>query len=294
MLRLAIDIIDNNTITKRRITDENTDVLVIRDRKSLHFETVRRLFTPDLEILNLNQETRMRNMNYSSYFRHKPNDFTQKTFNGKEFARFFHEKLEIGRQLNLPRSKILEGLTDGLPINLRQLLTISPPSNPTEWIVTATTLLKIQNSKYDVGQLRAEPQRIILKSDLPVHLRPYRTSHIHGKEIKSQVEKLLQAELIKETDSEPLPIMDSLLDKLARATFFSTLDLASGYWYVPIHPNETNKLTFCTTLAYMNGADYHLELRTTQPTSRIRTWTSAFAGRRKDTCTNDSLAADPR
>ncbi|GFY24960.1 transposon Ty3-G Gag-Pol polyprotein [Trichonephila clavipes] len=42
---------------------------------------------------------------------------------------------------------ILEGLTDGLPINLRQLLTISPPSNPTEWIVTTTKLLKIQNSE---------------------------------------------------------------------------------------------------------------------------------------------------
>ncbi|GFU45026.1 transposon Tf2-6 polyprotein [Trichonephila clavipes] len=42
--------------------------------------------------------------------------------------------------------------------------------------------------KYDVGQLRIEPQRIILKSDLPVHLRPYRTSPIQEKEIKGQVE----------------------------------------------------------------------------------------------------------
>ncbi|GFW92327.1 retrovirus-related Pol polyprotein from transposon opus [Trichonephila clavipes] len=42
---------------------------------------------------------------------------------------------------------ILEGLTDGLPINLRQLLTINPLSNPTEWIVTMTKLLKIQNSE---------------------------------------------------------------------------------------------------------------------------------------------------
>ncbi|GFW62360.1 transposon Ty3-G Gag-Pol polyprotein [Trichonephila clavipes] len=42
---------------------------------------------------------------------------------------------------------ILEGLTDGLLINLRQLLTIIPPSKPTERIVTATKLLKIQNSE---------------------------------------------------------------------------------------------------------------------------------------------------
>ncbi|GFW55482.1 retrovirus-related Pol polyprotein from transposon 297 [Trichonephila clavipes] len=101
------------------------------------------------------------------------------------------------------------------------------------------------------------------------------------KEIKGQVEKLLQAGLIKESnspysapvtlafkrdvgkktrlcidfrklndlckaDSESLPIMDSLLDKLARAKFFSTLDLASDYWHVPIHQNDTEKLAFCS------------------------------------------------
>ncbi|GFW25428.1 transposon Tf2-8 polyprotein [Trichonephila clavipes] len=55
--------------------------------------------------------------------------------------------------------------------------------------------------KYDVDHLRVEPQRIILKSDWPVHLRPYRTSPIHEKEIKDQVEKLLQAGLIKESNS---------------------------------------------------------------------------------------------
>ncbi|GFT83906.1 retrovirus-related Pol polyprotein from transposon 17.6 [Trichonephila clavipes] len=52
-----------------------------------------------------------------------------------------------------------------------------------------------------VSQLRVEPQRIILKSDLPVHLRPYSTSPIQEKEIKGQVEKLLQTGLIKESNS---------------------------------------------------------------------------------------------
>ncbi|GBO17461.1 Transposon Ty3-I Gag-Pol polyprotein [Araneus ventricosus] len=128
--------------------------------------------------------------------------------------------------------------------------------------------------KYDVGALRVEPQRIVLNSDLPVSLRPYRTSPVEEQEIKSQVEKLLQAGLIKESnsrysspvtlsfkrdegkkirlcidfrklnalcksDSEPLPLMDSLLNKLSKAKFFSSLDLASGYWRVPIHPKDT-------------------------------------------------------
>ncbi|GBN55346.1 Transposon Ty3-G Gag-Pol polyprotein, partial [Araneus ventricosus] len=135
--------------------------------------------------------------------------------------------------------------------------------------------------KYDVGALRVEPQRIVLNSDLPVSLRPYRTSPVEEQEIKSQVEKLLQAGLIKESnspysspvtlafkrdegkktrlcidfrklnalcksDSEPLPLMDSLLDKLSKAKIFSSLDLAFGYWHVPIHPKDTEKLAFCT------------------------------------------------
>ncbi|GBM12524.1 hypothetical protein AVEN_198531-1 [Araneus ventricosus] len=45
---------------------------------------------------------------------------------------------------------ILEGLSDGLPVNLRQLLAINSPNNPTEWLITATKLIKIQKS--DVNQ----------------------------------------------------------------------------------------------------------------------------------------------
>ncbi|GBM49560.1 Transposon Ty3-I Gag-Pol polyprotein [Araneus ventricosus] len=362
-------------------------------------------------------------------------DFTSKSFKeGDDITLYFQEKLKIGRQLNLGTSMILEGLSDGLPVNLRQLLAINSPNNPTEWLITATKLIKIQKSdvnqinpshsatqnlktisvngnqwqprnfrphnftprqnfrpnnfqpnspprqnnnyrthpprklcklsdllvmltpifktnyhlhhagfaqnkslpmliigyklahldfpqdnyhlpiqlhltltlqrrkinndnclqypdttketlfskdKYDVGTLRVEPQRIVLNSDLPVSLRPYRTAPVEEQEIKSQVEKLLQAGLIKESnspysspvtlafkrdegkksrlcidfrklnalcksDSEPLPLMDSLLDKLSKAKIFSSLDLASVYWHVPIHPKDTEKLAFCT------------------------------------------------
>ncbi|GFU59230.1 uncharacterized protein TNCV_4197591 [Trichonephila clavipes] len=55
--------------------------------------------------------------------------------------------------------------------------------------------------KYDVGHLRIEPRSIVLKSYLPVHFRLYRTSPIAEKEIKDRVEKLLQAGLIKESNS---------------------------------------------------------------------------------------------
>ncbi|GBM33623.1 hypothetical protein AVEN_203668-1 [Araneus ventricosus] len=55
--------------------------------------------------------------------------------------------------------------------------------------------------KYDVGALRVEPHRIALNSDLQVSLRSNHTSLVEEQEINSQVEKLLQAGLIKESNS---------------------------------------------------------------------------------------------
>ncbi|GBL79943.1 hypothetical protein AVEN_28983-1 [Araneus ventricosus] len=79
-------------------------------------------------------------------------DFTLKSFKeGDDITLYFQEKLKIGKQLNLSTSMILEGLSDGLPANLRQLLAINSPNNPTEWLITATKLITIQKS--DVNQI---------------------------------------------------------------------------------------------------------------------------------------------
>ena len=58
---------------------------------------------------------------------------------------------------------------------------------------------------------------------------------------------------ITKTDAEPLPQIDTLLDKLVNAKFSQILDLASGYWHIPIHPRDNEKLAFATTLVYLNG-----------------------------------------
>lgn len=108
---------------------------------------------------------------------------------------------------------------------------------------------------YDVGKINVEPQRLLLTSYLPVSQRPFRTSHKEEIEINSQIEKLLEAGLIKERNSlysfpvtlafkqdegkknrlciyyrklyaliknytEPLPRIDNILDKLSEANFF--------------------------------------------------------------------------
>ncbi|GFY18136.1 hypothetical protein TNCV_2045441 [Trichonephila clavipes] len=47
-------------------------------------------------------------------------------------------------------------------------------------------------------------------------------------------------------DSYPLPRIDDTLDTLASNTWFSTLNLKSGYWQVELHPNDKEKTAFTT------------------------------------------------
>ena len=45
-------------------------------------------------------------------------------------------------------------------------------------------------------------------------------------------------------DSYPLPRIDDLLDKLGDAKYFSTIDLASGFWQIRMHPSAKKKTAF--------------------------------------------------
>lgn len=47
-------------------------------------------------------------------------------------------------------------------------------------------------------------------------------------------------------DSHPLPRVDDTLDRLSGAQVFSTIDLTSGYWQIPLHPDDREKTAFST------------------------------------------------
>ena len=49
-------------------------------------------------------------------------------------------------------------------------------------------------------------------------------------------------------DTYPLPRIDDVLDQLAEAKWFHTMDLALGYWQVAMKPDSREKTAFCTHL----------------------------------------------
>lgn len=49
---------------------------------------------------------------------------------------------------------------------------------------------------------------------------------------------------ITRQSSYPIPLISDLLDCFNGAKFFSSIDLASGYWQIPMHPDDIEKTTF--------------------------------------------------
>ncbi len=113
----------------------------------------------------------------------------------------------------------------------------------------------------------------------PIHSVPYRVSAVERRTIADQVAEMEAAGvvrpstspwsspvvLVKRSDGRsrfcvdyrrlndktrkdvyPLPRMDDVLERLGGATIFTTLDLASGYWQVPIAEKDQAKTAFVT------------------------------------------------
>ena len=52
-------------------------------------------------------------------------------------------------------------------------------------------------------------------------------------------------------DSYPMPRVDEMLDAVGKARFITTLDLAKGYWQVPLHPADKEKTAFSSPLGLL-------------------------------------------
>ena len=51
---------------------------------------------------------------------------------------------------------------------------------------------------------------------------------------------------VSRVDPYPMPSIDELLDRLGKAKYLTTLDLARGYWQVPMSRSSKVKTTFIT------------------------------------------------
>ncbi|GET61785.1 retroviral-like aspartic protease 1 [Rhizophagus irregularis DAOM 181602=DAOM 197198] len=118
---------------------------------------------------------------------------------------------------------------------------------------------------------------IRLKDETPINQKAYRESTENREIIKREIDKMLKEEIIQEscspwsspvvivnkktgdkrfcidfrkinqmtiTDAYPLPRIDDLLEKFRVAKWFTTIDLASGYWQIEMKEEDKEKTAF--------------------------------------------------
>ena len=133
---------------------------------------------------------------------------------------------------------------------------------------------------HDLGTTRLVQNKMNTGETPPIRQQPRRTSPWKHAEIEQQVTTLLQQGRVKESssprsspavlvikkdgsqrfcadyrqlnaatvkDAYPLPRADNFLDAQAGWEWFSTLDLASGYWHVTMDPTTQEKAAFVTS-----------------------------------------------
>ena len=131
-----------------------------------------------------------------------------------------------------------------------------------------------------LGQTTVVKHSIDTGSASPIKQRPYRVPETKRKIIEEEVQKMLIADIIKPSkspwsspvvlvtkpdgsarfcvdyrklnavtkrDAYPIPRIDDTLDALGKARFFTTLDLESGYWQIPMKEEDKEKTAFSTS-----------------------------------------------
>lgn len=131
----------------------------------------------------------------------------------------------------------------------------------------------------DLGFTNVVEMDIRLNNEEPVVYRPYRLSHSEREDVRQMIAEMLDCGIVKESSSPyaspivivkkkngekrlcvdyralnnrtkrdhyPLPRVEDLLDQLAGHNIFISLDLASGYYQIPISEKSQEKTAFVT------------------------------------------------
>lgn len=115
---------------------------------------------------------------------------------------------------------------------------------------------------------------------VPIRMRPYRTSEAANEELRKQIKEMMANGIIRKStsawgfpvvlaikpdgswrfcvdysklsqhvkrDTYVLPRVDDHLDRLKKAKHITVIDMASGFWQIPIKEEDKEKLAFVTT-----------------------------------------------
>ena len=130
-----------------------------------------------------------------------------------------------------------------------------------------------------VGRTSSCQHHIHFKETLPVRQQPYRLPHMYRNAVEKEIEKMIKEGVIEPANSKwalpmviirkkddtihlcidnhrlnavthmdayPMPRMEEILDQVGQAKYITTLDLAKGYWQVPVAEEDRHKTAFIT------------------------------------------------
>lgn len=136
-------------------------------------------------------------------------------------------------------------------------------------------------NKFEVGRVKTREAEIKLMRHEWVTSRAYKCSIPDEQEIKTQIKKLLEADLIEESDSPfaspvtlafkkedgrrtrlcidfrklnsliipecyPFPTINDVIDKVPNCKYFSVVDINSAFWSIPMKKEDQEKTSFIT------------------------------------------------
>ena len=197
----------------------------------------------------------------------------------KEFKLIQNENLEITQKNN----NNLQDMNNNEQFYINKNTDFSLPDKKNSEIIKLIEKYKsvFAQDKYDVGTVTDYTARIDLMVDKYCSKRPYRCTVEDKKEIDIQISKLLEKKLIEESYSpfaapvtlafkkednkksrlcvdfrdlnkivipqaQPFPLIEDLVVKTRNCKFFSTLDINSAFWSIPLRCEDRNKTAFIT------------------------------------------------
>ncbi|XP_061754270.1 uncharacterized protein LOC133551511 isoform X2 [Nerophis ophidion] len=99
----------------------------------------------------------------------------------------------------------------------------------------------------DLGRTTLVQHDIVTLPGVPVKQPPRRMASEKQQDADQQIQQSLEAGLARRSNSSwASPIVMDTLDTLSAAKWFSTLDLAAGYWQVELTPRARKAAAFCT------------------------------------------------